>query len=77
MAAAVVLAFGYPWWGILFLATALLIGYSRVYVGVHYPLDVLAGIALGLTCALVVLGVGSLLAPVLHLSAAGVHAVQV
>jgi undecaprenyl-diphosphatase len=31
---------------------AILIGYSRVYVGVHYPLDVLAGSVLGVVVAL-------------------------
>jgi undecaprenyl-diphosphatase len=30
-----------------------LIGYSRIYVGVHYPLDVLAGAALGIVVGLV------------------------
>ena len=33
------------WWG--FAAFALLIGFSRIYVGVHYPLDVLVGYIVG------------------------------
>ncbi|MDQ3924024.1 MAG: phosphatase PAP2 family protein [Actinomycetota bacterium] len=35
-------------WGWSFLALAVAISYSRIYVGVHYPTDVLSGALLGL-----------------------------
>jgi membrane-associated phospholipid phosphatase len=35
---------------------AAVIGYSRVYVGVHYPGDVVAGAAIGVLCGLVAIG---------------------
>lgn len=35
-------------WKILFIAAVLLVAYSRLYLGMHFPSDVLAGIALGL-----------------------------
>jgi undecaprenyl-diphosphatase len=39
------------WWGL-----AVLIGYSRVYLGHHYPLDVVGGATLGIALAFWVLG---------------------
>ncbi|SMG15302.1 undecaprenyl-diphosphatase [Paenibacillus aquistagni] len=40
--------------GILMLALASLIGIGRVFVGVHFPFDVLGGMALALICAFIV-----------------------
>ena len=40
--------------GSIFLAAAVLIGAGRVFVGAHYPADVLAGCAIGIGCAVVV-----------------------
>ncbi len=45
------------------LGVAFLIGYSRVYVGAHYPLDVLAGSMLGICVALAFFGLMSFLWP--------------
>ncbi len=42
-----------PWIALLFL-WALLVGYTRVYLGVHYPGDILAGELVGFLCALAV-----------------------
>ncbi len=44
----------YPRFKWIYFAIAAVIAYSRVYVGVHYPLDVLAGAILGAACAMLV-----------------------
>lgn len=55
--ALVVLAFLSRRWGAVLLVAAVLIGFSRVYVGVHYPGDILGSVlvslsGVGLTAAL-------------------------
>lgn len=51
-AAAVVLGYYLKNWKFTFYTLASLIAFSRLYLFVHYPSDVLVGIALGVTCAL-------------------------
>jgi membrane-associated phospholipid phosphatase len=55
-AALTVLIAFFGWRGALYLLPASLVAYSRIYVGKHWPSDVLASIFLGVLCALLILG---------------------
>ena len=46
-AAALVFCSYYKKWAIIFVILALLIAYSRIYLGMHYPSDLLGGVVIG------------------------------
>ncbi|MFF4951210.1 phosphatase PAP2 family protein [Streptomyces chattanoogensis] len=50
-------AFENKWWGLALAPVAVSVAFSRVYTGVHYPGDVLAGAALGAGAAFAVRGI--------------------
>lgn len=49
--------FGYKYKRLVavFISIAILVAYSRVYVGVHYPFDVIGGAVVGIVCAWIIL----------------------
>lgn len=55
MAVATVFLYFHRWWGTPWLVVALATGYSRVFVGVHYPYQVLLGWAVGAVSALILI----------------------
>ena len=46
-AAALVLSLAYPRWRWVFLLSAATVAYSRIYVGAHFPADVIGGAVIG------------------------------
>ncbi len=52
-------------WGVLGLLGAVIIGASRVIVGIHYPSDIVGGLLVGVACAGIALRVEVPLRPVL------------
>ncbi len=54
-AIAVLLSVKYKRYTAIFISIALLVSYSRIYVGVHYPSDLLGGILIGIFCCATIL----------------------
>lgn len=46
-----VFKFRHEFWSVVLILFGIVVGFSRIYVGVHYPLDVLAGCVIGVLSA--------------------------
>ena len=61
MAFAISFSFMFSWAAWLLIPLSLLVGYSRIYCGAHFPLDVFAGWVLGATWSVILYNIISLL----------------
>ena len=52
-------------WGIWLLILALVTGFGRVYIGIHYPLDIIGGAVIGIFTGFFALGVGWIINPLM------------
>jgi undecaprenyl-diphosphatase len=53
-AIALIIYFWKPKWGWFFFISGLLVGLARIYVGVHWPFDILGGIVIGLLSGFII-----------------------
>ena len=60
-AAAILFSFFFKKWFWMFISFAIIISYSRIYVGLHYPSDVMGGAMMGIACAFIILGLWKVL----------------